>query len=325
MRLVFFLFEMGMELDLVHSWFWCFVRCMRGCRDLERRMMIERVSHWLFFCAALIAIGVTFGILIFIFVRGLAPFVPWNRFGSYEVMDFVVGDVWRPRFGEFGIGYMILSSLVATFKATLISVPISVMLAIFVVEFVPRSVAVLLEFVIEVFAGIPSIFYGIFGFVLVMPLIEWISPYASGDSMLAVVIVLVIMIVPTVTLVSIGSLRAVPMRYREASLALGASKVQNVFKVMLPAAHSGIMAGILIGAGRVIGETMAVTLVSGNSEGGVPRTIFDSVRLLTANIALEQSYAADLHEQMLWATAMVLVIFVVIINFVLRWIERSVD
>ena len=158
---------------------------------------------------------------------------------------------------------------------------------------------------------------------VITPLVKQISPYPSGDSLLAVIAVLTIMILPTIVAVVETSIRAVPQSYKEGSLALGASKMQTIFKVVLPAAKSGILTGVILGVGRAIGETMAVILVAGNPESGIPHTIFDRVRLLTTNIALEQGYAAEMHEQMLFSTAVILFIFIMVINLVLSRIQNK--
>ena len=187
----------------------------------------------------------------------------------------------------------------------------------------PKPLANLVRPAIELLAAIPSVLYGVFGFAVITPLVKQISPYPSGDSLLAVIIVLTIMILPTIVAVVETAIRAVPKSYKEGSLALGASKMQTIFKVVLPAAKSGILTGVILGIGRAIGETMAVILVAGNPESGLPKTIFDHVRLLTTNIALEQGYAAELHEQMLFSTAVVLFIFIMIINLVLSRIQKK--
>ena len=289
----------------------------------HRRVIIERLFHMIFMVAALFAVVSVAMIIFFIFGKGLAPFIPGNEFGTTSVIDFLSGLKWAPKAGDYGIGYMIVSSILATAGAIVIGVPIALMTAVFIAEVAPKRLANLVRPAIELLAAIPSVLYGVFGFAVITPAIKSISPHPSGDSLLAVILVLTIMILPTIVTVVETSIRAVPMSYKEGSLALGASKIQTIFKVTLPAAKSGILTGVVLGVGRAIGETMAVILVAGNPESGIPQTIFDKVRLLTTNIALEQSYATDMHLQMLFSTAVVLFIFIMIINFVLSRIQAK--
>lgn len=289
----------------------------------RKRVFLEKFFHGLFLMAALFAVLSVSLIIIFIFGKGLSPFIPSNQFGTYPLLDFLIGLKWTPQSGEYGIGYMIISSILATLGAILIGVPIAILTSVFIAEVAPKPLANLVRPAIELLAAIPSVLYGVFGFAVITPLVKQISPYPSGDSLLAVIIVLTIMILPTIVAVVETAIRAVPKSYKEGSLALGASKMQTIFKVVLPAAKSGILTGVILGIGRAIGETMAVILVAGNPESGLPKTIFDHVRLLTTNIALEQGYAAELHEQMLFSTAVVLFIFIMIINLVLSRIQKK--
>lgn len=288
-----------------------------------KRKVIDKLTHTVFFLAATFAIIMTVGIIWFVFAQGLRPFLTGNRYGTYGVIQFLTGDVWRPRFAAYGIGYMIISTLVATFWAVVIAIPIALGAAIFMVEFSPKWLASILQFCIECLAGVPSVFYGIFGFIAILPLIRSISPYPHGESLLAVILILAMMSLPTMCLIMINALKSIDPIYKEGSFALGTSKRQTIVAVMIPAARIGILTGIMMGAARAIGETMAVTLVAGNREGGYLRNPFQTVRLLTTNIVLEQSYAAELHAQLLWSTAVVLLIFVMLINMTLRRINKG--
>ncbi|CUN02001.1 phosphate ABC transporter permease subunit PstC [Turicibacter sanguinis] len=289
----------------------------------RKRVFLERFFHIVFLVAALFAVISVALIIIFIFGKGLAPFFPNNKFGTYNFIDFITGLQWKPKIGDYGIGYMIVSSIVATLGAIVIGVPIALLTSIFIAEVAPKWLANIVRPAVELLAAIPSVLYGVFGFAVITPMVKSISPYPTGDSLLAVIIVLTIMILPTIVAVVETAIRAVPSSYKEGSLALGASKMQTIFKVILPAAKSGILTGVILGVGRAIGETMAVILVAGNPESGIPQTIFDRVRLLTTNIALEQGYAAELHEQMLFSTAVILFIFIMIINLVLSRIQAK--
>jgi len=290
--------------------------------NLKRKIQ-NKLFHTIFFLSATFAIIMTFSIIWFVLIQGLRPFLAGNRFGTYGIIQFITGGSWRPRFAVYGIGYMIVSTLVATFWAVVIAIPIALGAAIFIAEFVPKRLANTLCFFIECLAGIPSVFYGIFGFVAILPIIKRISPYPHGESLLAVILILAIMCLPTMCLVMINALENVDPKYKEGSFALGASNRQTIISVMIPAARAGIATGIMIGAARAIGETMAVALVAGNRESGYIHNPFQTVRLLTTNIVMEQSYAAELHAQLLWSTAVVLLIFIMIINIALRRINRG--
>jgi len=288
-----------------------------------KRRVIDKLARIVFFLCATLAIIMTVGILWFVFIQGLRPFLAGNRFGTYGIIQFITGRAWRPRFAVYGIGYMIVSTLVATFWAVAIAVPVALGAAIFIAEFASKWLAGILRFCIECLAGIPSVFYGIFGFVVLLPIIEILSPYPHGESLLAVILILATMSLPSMCLIMVNALENVDPIYKEGSFALGTSKRQTIVSVMIPAAKSGIMTGVMIGAARAVGETMAVALVAGNREGGYIRNPFQTVRLLTTNIVMEQSYAAELHGQLLWSTAIVLLIFIMIINMALRRINRG--
>lgn len=288
-----------------------------------KRKLIDKIAYGCFLFSATFAIVITLSLIWFVFARGLRPFLPENRYGTYSIIHFLTGDTWRPRFHVYGIGYMIISTLVATFWAVVCAIPIALGAAIFIVEFAPKWLAKILHFSVECLAGIPSVFYGIFGFFKLLPLIQRISPYPYGESLIAVIVMLALMSLPTMCLIMINALEAVDPVYKEGSFALGTSKRQTVVSVMIPAAKSGLLAGMMMGAARAIGETMAVTLVAGNRESGYLQNPFQTVRLLTTNIVLEQSYAAELHAQLLWSTAVVLLIFIMLINITLRFIHRG--
>lgn len=287
------------------------------------RKIADKAFHITAFSFATIAIMLTIWIIGFVLYQGIRPFIPSNQFGTYPIVQFLTGAAWQPRQSLYGIGYMILSTLVATFWAVVIAIPIALGSAVFIAEVAPSWLANILQFLIECLAGIPSIFFGIFGFMVLRPLIERISPYPHGDSLLAVIILLAAMTLPTMCLIMLSALKSTPNLYREGSLALGASKSQSIISPLIPAAKSGIMTGIMLGISRAIGETMAVALVAGNRERGYLRNPFQTVRLLTTNIVMEQSYATELHAQLLWSTAVILLIFIIIINLALKRINRS--
>ena len=197
-----------------------------------------------------------------------------------------------------------------------------ILTSIFIAEIAPKKIAKIMSGAVELLAGIPSVLYGVFGLAIIVPTIQEAFNLPKGQSLLAVIIVLAIMMLPTVITVSETAIRAVPNAYKEGSLALGASKTETIFKVIVPAAKSGIMTGVVLGIGRAIGETMAVILVAGNTPV-IPSSIMDSVRPLTTNIALEMGYAFGTHQEMLFATGVVLFTFILILNLVLSKLSNK--
>lgn len=278
----------------------------------KNKYLVENITEKIFMISALVAVISLLLIIGFVFYKGLTPFL----IKGYSFIDFLFGTEWIPSAGKFGIGSMIVTSILATIGALLIGVPIGILSAIFIVEICPKKYAKIISTSVELLAGIPSVLYGIFGLVIVVPTIQIIFNLPKGQSLLAVIFVLAIMMLPTIISLSETAIKSVPKAYKEGSLALGASEIETIFKVTVPAAKSGILAGVILGMGRALGETMAVILVAGNSIA-FPTSIVDSVRPLTTNIALEMGYATGTHQNMLFATGVVLFIFIIIINLVL--------
>lgn len=293
----------------------------------KKREFLEFIAEKWFMINALIAIISVATIAFFVFVKGLQPFFLGNEFGTTSFIDFISKSEWRPTNENplFGIFYMIIGSIFATVGAIAIGVPIAILTAAFIAEIAPDPIKKIVRPAVELLAGIPSVLYGVFGLGIIVPWINKHSSYPQGESLLAVIIVLAVMILPTVITITESAIKAVPNSYREASYGLGASKIQTIFKVVLPAAKSGVLAGVVLGIGRAIGETMAVILVAGNPLSGVPTSIWQPIRPLTTNIALEMSYAAELHQQMLFSTGVVLFFFIIIINLILNKITASMD
>lgn len=275
----------------------------------KRRNISEKLIEIFFFICALFAVLSVAIITIYIFAKGIPAVI------EIGLGNFILGKVWKPMEEIFGIFSMIIGSILATIGAIIIGVPIGVLTAVFLAEIAPRRIAKIVQPAVELLAGIPSVVYGFFGLVVIVPMI---SKYLGGpgNSLLAVNIMLGIMILPTIVNISATSIRAVPKEYKEASLAMGASHIQTIFKVILPAARSGILTGIVLGIGRAVGETMAVILVAGNTPA-IPNSILAPIRTLTANIAMEMAYAFGLHQDALFATGVVLFVFIMILNIVL--------
>ncbi|MGE5431978.1 MAG: phosphate ABC transporter permease subunit PstC, partial [Syntrophomonadaceae bacterium] len=252
------------------------------------------------------AISALLLITLFIINEGL-PFI-----FQYGLKDFLFASDWNPAAGKFGIFPMIAASLWVTFGAMIIGAPLGVSVALFLSEYAPRPLMKIVKPTIELLAAIPSVVYGFIGVVVLAPIIR---SYFGGPglSLLAGSIILGIMILPTVISISIDSIMAVPRSYREGSLALGATTWQTIHMVTIKASKSGIIASIILGLGRAVGETMAVIMVAGNSVN-IPHSATDSVRTLTANIALEMSYATGMHRQALFATGVILFAGIIILN-----------
>ena len=278
----------------------------------KRKYLLESLSSKLFLFCALLSVFSLLLIVGFVFYRGSHPFIA----EGYSFFEFIFGTDWVPSEDKFGIFPMIVASIYATIGALIIGVPIGLFTAIFLSEIAPKRFAKIISPAVQLLAGIPSVLYGVFGLAIIVPFLQNNLGLAKGQSLLAVILVLAIMMLPTIVTVAETAIRAVPKTYREGSLALGASEIGTIFKVVVPAAKSGIMAAIVLGLGRAIGETMAVILIAGNSLI-TPTSLTDSVRPLTTNIALEMGYAAGVHQEMLFATGIVLFSFILILNFVL--------
>lgn len=286
-------------------------------RQLARRTgrdWREDIFRTLFLTAAILGVLSLATIGYFIFREGLPALQEAGVFGI------VAGSEWLPP-ALYGIAPMIVATLISTTGAVLLGVPIGILTAVFIAEVAPKWLANLIRPAIELLAGIPSVVYGFFGLIIIVPLIEDVFNVPAGNTLLAGIIVLAIMILPTVITIAETSLRAVPKVYKEGSFALGASPMFTIFKLQLPAARSGIMTGVILGIARALGETMAIIMVMGNAPA-MPEGILESARTLTANIALEMSYASGIHASALYATGIVLLVFIMILNAVLLYLNR---
>ncbi len=262
--------------------------------------------------------GVLGVLLIFIFIVREG----WPVIAKTGLLEFLLGTTWAPSNEIFGILPMITGSFLTTLLALILGVPIGVACAVYLAEIAGSKTQAILKPGIELLAGIPSVIYGLFGMMVIVPLIRT-TFHNQGFSILAASIILAIMILPTIINISESSLNAVPREYKEASLALGSSHWQAIYKVVVPAAKSGILAGIILGLGRAVGETMAVIMIIGNS-AIMPSSILSSARTLTGNIGIEMGYASGTHQQALFATGIVLFVFIMIINVIANLMNRRV-
>jgi phosphate transport system permease protein len=285
---------------------------LTGERHKKKKLMNfrEKAFELIFLGCAGISILCVIIITAYVFLKGSPALF------KIGVWSFLTGQEWQPGADVFGILPMIAASILGTAGATIAGVVIGILTAVFLAEIAPESITRIFRPAVELLAGIPSVVFGFFGLMVVVPII---SKYlgGAGNSLLAVIFILTIMILPTIISITETSIRAVPPSYKQGSLALGATHIQTIFRVLIPAARSGIMAAVVLGIGRAIGETMAVILVSGNTPM-IPHALTDRVRTLTANIALEMGYASGLHQEALFATGVVLFVFIMALNIILN-------
>lgn len=275
----------------------------------------EKLLSLAFFLIALSTLSALAVITLFIFIEGV-PVI-----GKVGFFNFIFGMKWAPSLGYFGIFPMIVGTVLVTLGAAVIGVPVALACSIFLTEFAPKQVRTFVRPAIQLLAGIPSVVYGFWGLTFIVPLIR---TYLGGPglSILAGSIILAIMILPTIISISEVSLLSLPSLYKQGSLALGATHWQTIHSVLIPAAKSGIMAAIILGIGRAIGETMAVIMVLGNAVA-MPGSILDPARTLTTNIGIEMGYASGDHQQALFATGIVLLVIIMILNSAAQYIVRK--
>lgn len=279
----------------------------------------EKGMQGVFFLAACASVLAVALICIFLFANGIPAM------SEIGIFDFLLGEEWRPSNNIYGILPMIMGSIYVTAGAIVIGVPIGIFTSVFMAHYCPKKIYPFLKSATELLAGIPSVVYGFFGLVVIVPMIRNYTVAqgigGNGQTMLTASIILGIMILPTIIGVTESAMRSVPDQYYEGSLALGATKERTIFRIVIPAAKSGVIAGIVLGVGRAIGETMAVIMVAGN-QPRMPQGILEGVRTMTTNIVMEMGYAADLHREALIATAVVLFVFILIINACVSLLNR---
>ncbi len=280
---------------------------------LAGRRLLENTMHGLFLVLGLITVACVLLITVYLVISG----IPAIR--KIGLIPFLFGKVWDSTAAEpsFGILPFILTSIYGTAGAILLGVPVGFLTAVYLAKLAPAGVKRVMQAAVSMLAGIPSVVYGLVGMLILVPGIRKIFRVPDGSSLLAAIIVLAIMILPSIIKVSVTALEAVPKEYEDASLALGATPVETYFKVSVPAARSGIAAAVVLGVGRAIGEAMAVMMVSGNV-ANMP-SLFQSVRFLTTGVASEMSYSSGLQRQALFSIALVLFLFIMLINATLNF------
>ena len=278
----------------------------------------EKGMEFVFMLCACVSILAVALICIFLFANGV-PAMAKIGFGK-----FLLGRTWQAGNGLFGIFPMIIGSIYVTAGAIIVGVPIGILAAVFLARFCPKPLYRIMKPGVELLAGIPSVVYGFFGLMIIVPWVrDTFRPYYGGNglSLFSAALLLGIMILPTIISISESAIRAVPDKYYQGALALGATHERSVFRTVVPAAKSGIMAGIVLGIGRAFGETMAVIMIAGN-QAWIPDNMFQGIRTLTANIVMEMGYAQNLHREALIATGVVLFVFILIINTLFSILKR---
>ncbi len=295
---------------------------------MKSKAWTEKFMQGVFFVAACASVLAVALICVFLFANG----IPAMK--EIGFIKFLTGDVWRPSSEQFGILSMIVGSLYVTAGAIIFGVPIGILTSVFMAMYCPKRIYKPLKAATELLAGIPSVIYGFFGLVVVVPLVRdfgnvlyragIVEKAGDGNSILTASLILGIMILPTIIGTTESAMRAVPSHYYQGSLALGATKERSIFRVIIPAAKSGVVAGIVLGIGRAIGETMAVIMIAGN-QPRITGSILQGIRTLTGNIVIEMGYATGLHREALIATGVVLFVFILIINFSVALLKRGAD
>ena len=287
-------------------------------RSYKKRALLERVMEYVFLAAACVSVLCVALICAFLLANGLPAM------GEIGVLKFLSGTRWKPGADIYGIFPMIVGSVYVTAGALLLGVPVALLTAVYLAFFCPKGLYCVLKPAVELLAGIPSVVYGFFGIVVLVPAVRALGERwdGSGNAMLTASILLAMMILPTIIGVVEPALRAVPTSDYEGALALGATHERSVYTAVVPAAKSGILAGIVLGVGRAMGETMAVIMVAGN-QPRMPKGILQGVRTLTGNIVIEMGYATGLHREALIATGVVLFVFILLINLCFSALKRG--
>lgn len=287
----------------------------------------ELIARIIFLICAIVAIVAVLSITLYMILRGTPALA------EVGIKELLFETLWQPTAAtpSYGIVFIILTSIVGTFFAILLGVPIGILTAVFITEVANKKVAAVVQPAVELLAAIPSVIYGLLGLMILNPLMYKLEKavfadsqthqFTGGSNLLSAVVVLAIMILPTVINISVSSIRAVPAHLKSASLALGATHIQTIFKVMIPAAKSGIMTSVVLGIGRALGEAMAINMVAGGSVN-LPLP-FNSVRFLTTQLVSEMSYAEGTHRKVLFTVGLVLFIFIMVINLILARVERK--
>ena len=290
----------------------------------QQKMRKDAILKGIFRIAAVISGGAIAVIVLFVFLRGVQPFLPGYANGQVNFIDFLFGTTWRQDQGIYGAGFIIINTLITSFGALIISFPISVLTALFIVKIAPKWLAKIMTAIVEMLASIPSVVYGVFAAGAITTMVAFGMTPAGGNSLLAVILLLAIMIFPTITSMSITAISSVDRALEEGSLALGATKTQTNFKVVLIAAKSGIFAGAILGIGRAFGEATAVAMVAGNKMFGPTFDLFDITRTLTSTMLSGLKETTGLDYDIRFSVGLVLMVVILVSNFLLNLAKKKV-
>ena len=291
----------------------CFFGSASMLQSKKKLINTEKIAYWIFLILGVMNVGFVLMICVYLVIAGLPAIV------KVGPVDFLLGTEWASTASEpkFGILPFILTSVYGTIGAIFIGLPLGFFSAVYLAKMASKKVRAAVEPVVDLLAGIPSVVYGFIGMLVLVPGVQHLFGLPDGSGLFSAIIVLAVMILPSIIKVSITAIEAVPEEYELGSLALGANRIETIFKVVVPAARSGISAAVVLGVGRAIGEAMAVMMVAGNA-ANMPYSIFESVRFLTTAVASEMSYASGLQRQALFSIALTLFVFIMIINMILN-------
>lgn len=298
-------------------------------RCVKRNKLLDRIFSWLFLALAVLSASFIVVIILFVFIKGISPFLPGYEYGQVDLLSFLTGTVYRQDQGVYGVGFIVINTLIASFLALLLSFPISVLTALFIAKIAPKHLANGMQSVVELLASVPSVVYGVFAAGVITKLVDALASslgYVTygGSSLLAVILLLAIMIFPTLTSMSITAIRAVSPDIEQASLALGATKTQTNFKVVLTAAKSGIFAGAILGLGRAYGEATAVAMVAGNKLFGPTFNPFDITRTLTSTMLVGLKETTGLDYDIRFSVGLVLIVVIFVSNAILNAVKKRI-
>lgn len=302
-----------------------YISTEKNVKKLQKDVLLKRM----FMLAAIVSASCIAVIVIFVAIKGIQPFLPGYEYGQVSLMDFLFGTTWRQDQGIYGVGFIVINTLISAFGALLISFPISILTALFIVKIAPKRISQIMQSVVELLASIPSVVYGVFAAGAITSLVMNLANQfqmitAGGSSLLAVILLLAIMIFPTITSLSITAIQAVDKDLELASLALGATQTQTNFKVILMSAKSGIFAGAILGIGRAFGEATAVAMVAGNKVFGPTFDLFDITRTLTSTMLAGLKETTGLDYDIRFSVGIVLMVVILCSNFLLNAVKKKV-
>lgn len=306
-----------------------YVRDSISTEKNEKKLKKDKFMKFLFMLAAFISSSAIAVIIIFISIKGISPFLPGYEYGQQDFISFLTGNLWRKDQGIYGVGFIIINTLISSFGALLISFPLSVLTALFIAKIAPKKIAEVMTTVVELLASIPSVVYGVFASGTITVMVSSIASSfgrttAGGSSLLAVILLLAIMIFPTITSLSITAIKSVDRDVELGSLALGATKTQTNFKVVLTSAKSGIFAGAILGIGRAFGEATAVAMVAGNKMFGPTFDLFDITRTLTTTMLAGLKETTGLDYDIRFSAGLVLMAVILLSNLLLNLMKKKV-